>query len=150
MNIKDHFEEIIKYAHYWNWQPDWGVVQNIYESFTEAYSVLTPFAYSYLEEVIRSTTSEYGREIIDENGKPKWRNVGNSLINLAIKENSDNQEFITILEQTKSYFTISKVTDCGDNRNSVGHGYLHPRFWDKSSFEKLIHHIARLSKFARF
>ena len=68
MNITNDFQEILYYAHYWNWAPDWLVVKNIYEKIPESYSVLTPFAYAYLEELIRSTTSEYGRELLDENG----------------------------------------------------------------------------------
>lgn len=75
MNITNDFQEILYYAHYWNWAPDWLVVKNIYEKIPESYSVLTPFAYAYLEELIRSTTSEYGRELLDENGNPKRRKL---------------------------------------------------------------------------
>lgn len=66
MNIDDDFKEIMLYAHYWNWLPDWNEVEKIYDTFPYSYSVLTPFAYSYLEELIRSTTSEYGRELLDK------------------------------------------------------------------------------------
>lgn len=48
-----------------------------------------PFAYSYLKEVIRSTTYEYGREIIDENGNEKTRKTGVDLINMAISQNRE-------------------------------------------------------------
>jgi len=68
VNINDDFIEICKYAHMWNWVPDWDVVQQIYKTYPDSYSVLTPFAYTYLEELIRSTTSEYGMELLDENG----------------------------------------------------------------------------------
>ncbi|MDD3270228.1 MAG: hypothetical protein PHX14_12995 [Syntrophomonadaceae bacterium] len=44
MNIIDDFNEIMNYAHYRNWLPDWGVVKDIYQAFPESYSVLTPFA----------------------------------------------------------------------------------------------------------
>ena len=73
MNIKNDFQEILDYAHYWNWAPDWLIVKEIYEKIPESYSVLTPFAYAYLEELIRSTTSEYGRELLDEKGNQKRR-----------------------------------------------------------------------------
>jgi len=151
MNVSDSFEEILNYSHFWNWAPDWDVVKKVYEAFPESYSVLSPFAYSYLEELIRSTTSEYGIELQDENGKPKKRKVGFGLIQLAIEENKPkSKEFMKILEEIKSYFSLSQSTDEGDNRNSVAHGYMHPRFWNKESFEKLIYDIARLSKYAGF
>lgn len=150
MNIVGDFEEIINYAHYWNWLPDWSVVQKVYRAFPDSYSVLIPFAYIYLEELIRSTTSEYGIEILDDSGKPIRRKVGIGLINLAVDENRSNRDYVTLLEKAKSYFQPSKLTDAGDNRNSVNHGYMHPRFWHKESFEQLIHDIAMLSKYARF
>ena len=151
INVFESFEDIIRYSHFWNWAPDWQVVKEIYSTFPNSYSVLLPFAYSYLEELIRSTTSEYGIEILDKNGNPEKRKVGIGLINLAIEENEQKgQQFISLLEEMKSYFTTSKRTDEGDNRNSVAHGYMHPRFWNNESFEKLIIDISRLSKFAGF
>jgi hypothetical protein len=150
MSINDDFREIMDYAHFWNWLPDWGVVQEVYQTFPNSYSILTPFAYTYLEELIRSTTSEYGIEVLDALGKPKKRKVGIELINFAISENSSNQDYITLLEKTKSYFSPSKPADAGDNRNNVVHGYMHPRFWDKESFERLLNYIAALSKYSKF
>ncbi len=151
MNIDNDFTEIMNFAHFWNWVPDWDVVQKVYQVFPEAYSVLTPFAYAYLEELIRSTTSEYGIEIYDESGKPKKRKVGLGLINLAIEENkSKNLELVSLLKKMKPYYASSQPIDRGDNRNSVTHGYMHSRFWDKSSFENLIHDIALISKHAGF
>lgn len=151
MSINDDFIEIMNNAHYWNWLPDWGVAQEVYQTFPNSYSVLSPFAYAYLEELIRSTTSEYGIEIFDESGKLKRRKVGIGLINLAIEENKTrNQELISMLEKMKSYYTPSQPTDKGDNRNSVAHGYMHPRFWNEVSFENLLHDIAMLSKHAGF
>ncbi len=150
MRINDDFTEIMNYAHYWNWLPDWDVVQSVYQEFPESYSILTPFAYAYLEELIRSRTSEYGCENLDSSGSPKWRKSGIKLIELSIKENIDNKELVTILEKIQSYYEVSNPTDSGDNRNSVAHGYMHSRFWDKDSFEQLIHDIALLSKHAEF
>jgi hypothetical protein len=150
MSINDDFREIMDYAHFWNWLPDWGVVQEVYQSFPNSYSLLTPFAYAYLEELIRSTTSEYGIEVLDALGKPKRRKVGIGLINFAISENSSNLDYIALLEKAKAYFSPSKPTDAGDNRNNVVHGYMHPRFWDKESFERLLHDIASLSKYSKF
>lgn len=148
--INEDFEEICGYAHISNWAPDWDVVIKIYNTIPESYSVLTPFAYSYLEEAIRSTTSEYGRELLDSNGNNKRRKLGKSLIDLAKKENSENSEYIKILDEIKTYYNDSSTFDKGDNRNSVVHGYMHPRFWTKESFEILIHDIARISKYIRF
>lgn len=150
MNVDDDFKEIMDYAHFWNWLPDWGVVQKVYQTVPDSFSVLTPFAYSYLEELIRSTTSEYGIEILDDSGKPKKRKVGIALINLAISENNSNLDYVTLLEKTKGYFSTSNPIDKGDNRNNVVHGYMHPRFWDKESFERLLYDIATLSKYSKF
>ena len=150
MSIKNDIKEIVNYAHFWNWSPDWGIVQEIYQTFPDSYSVLLPFAYTYLEEMIRSTTSEYGIEIPDNACNFKKRKVGTRLINLAISENSNNINYIMLLEKTKAYFSSSKPTDAGDNRNNVVHGYMHPRFWCKESFEQLVHNIAMLSKYAGF
>ena len=33
MNINEDMEEILKYAHFFNWAPDWCVVQKIYNNF---------------------------------------------------------------------------------------------------------------------
>lgn len=151
MNINDDFTEIMNYAHYWNWLPDWDVVHEVYQSFPNSYSVLSPFAYAYMEELIRSTTSEYGIEIFDESGNPKRHKVGIGLINLAIEENKTrNHELVSLLEKMKSYYMSSQLTDRGDNRNSVVHGYMHPRFWTKVSFENLVHDIVMLLKHAGF
>lgn len=149
MRISDSFEQISNYSHFRNWAPDWEVVKEVYDNFPESHSVLTPFAYAYLEELIRSTTSEYGRELLDKNGKPKKRRNGIGLIKLAIRENKPNsEEFIRLLEGIKSYFLPSQSTDEGDNRHSVAHGYMHPKFWTKESFENLIYSIAKLSKYS--
>lgn len=79
------------------------------------------------------------------------RKVGMALVKLAIEENKDkNKGLVILLEKIKPYFKQSSVKDSGDNRNSVAHGYMHPRFWDKHSFEKLIHDIALLSEYAGF
>lgn len=90
MSVYDDFNEIMDYAHFWNWAPDWNVVRDIYSKITESYSVLTPFAYSYLEEMIRTTTSEYGLPLFDRGNKPIKVKVGMALIKLAIDENKDN------------------------------------------------------------
>lgn len=151
MRIEKDFDKIISRAHMWNWAPDWGVVEEVYKSFPQSYSVLTPFAYSYLEELIRSTTSEYGKELIDENGNQKpYRKVGIKLIELAQDENPRKKRYVALLEQAKDYFAKSTPYDKGDNRNSVNHGYMHSRYWSKESFEELIHFIAILSQYSRF
>lgn len=150
MNIKNDFQEILDYAHYWNWAPDWLIVKEIYEKIPDSYSVLTPFAYSYFEELIRSTTSEYGRQFLDKKGNPKRRQVGLGLIKLAKDENKDNVEYVKILDEIKKYFEESSDLDNGDNRSSAAHGYMHSRFWTQESFEKLIHDIAGISKYSRF
>jgi hypothetical protein len=151
IEIFDAFEKIMLHAHFWNWVPDWQVAKEIYQKFENSYSVLASFAYTYLEELIRSTTNEYGVEIYDENRNPKKRKVGIPLINLAIEQNKHkNLEYSLLLEEMKIYFKTSTRFDEGDNRNSVLHGYMHPRYWSRESFEKLIFDIAKLSKYAEF
>ena len=145
------FDEICEYAHMWNWAPDWHLVKQIYSAFPDSYSILTPFAYTYLEELIRSTTSEYGIPLLDREGKKNNIKVGLKLVNLAIKENSENQEYVELLEKAKKYFKYDYDDSHEENgRNKVLHGHLHPRFWSKEDFEKLIHDIAELSPFAGF
>ena len=150
MSLKEDFKEILDYAHMWNWAPDISLMEEIYNNYTNSYSILTPFAYCYLEELIRSTTSEYGRELLDNNSNPKKRKVGLKLIKLAQEENKDDIHYIDLLNEIKKYYKFSTAEDSGDNRNSVNHGYMHPRFWSKESFEELIHDIARLSKYSKF
>ncbi len=150
MELENEFKEIMEYAHFWNWLPDWDLVKKIYIEFPDSYSVLLPFAYSYLEEVIRSTTSEYGREVINEKGNEINRKTGIDLINLAIHQNREKNEYVSFLKELKKYFIKSKSDDEGNNRNSVSHGYMHPRFWNKETFERLICDIATISKYARF
>ena len=106
MNINDEFKEILDYAHMWNWAPDISLMQEIYNKFDNSYSILTPFAYCYLEELIRSTTSEYGREFLDKDGKPKMRKLGIALIKLAQDENKNNTEYIKLLDEVKEYYKV--------------------------------------------
>lgn len=150
MSVEEDFDEIMDYAHLWNWAPDWQIVKEIYSEFPDSYSVLTPFAYSYLEEMIRTTTSEYGLPLFDRNGNPVKVKVGMALINLAINENSSQTEYVELLEKSKRYFRHFENTNDENGRNRVMHGRVHPRFWSKETFEQLIHDIAELSKFSKF
>ena len=151
MSVFDDIDVILDYAHFWNWAPDWNVVKDIYSRIPESYSVLTPFAYSYLEELIRSTTSEYGIPFLDRNGKKNNFKVGMGLIKLAKEENADKPEYIALLDKAKKYFQYTYEDPAEENgRNKVVHGHLHPRFWSKEEFEQLIHDIAELSPFAGF
>lgn len=69
MSISKDFDKIFDHAHFWNWAPDWYMLKQIYTAFPDSYSILTPFAYTYLEELIRSTTSEYGVPLLNCEGK---------------------------------------------------------------------------------
>ena len=150
MSIFDDFDLILDYAHMWNWVPDWDLAKNIYKQFPESYSVLTPFAYSYLEEMIRTTTSDYGLPLFDREENPVKVHVGMSLIALAIKENQNNPDYVRLLEKSKRHFKYTQTTMDENGRNKVMHGRVHPRFWSKEDFEQLIHDIAELSKYSRF
>lgn len=151
MDIWQCFNQIMDYAHWRNWHPDWQVAAEVYQKIPDSYAVLTPFAYAYLEELIRTTTSEYGRIILDKNGEPKkYRTVGKRLIELAIKENTTNGPYVAVLEKIMKYYDPSDWLDQGDNRHSVSHGYMHASYWTKESFEDLIEDIAAVSVFSKF
>lgn len=150
MHIQKDFDRILEYAHFWNWAPDWRIVKEIYTIKPESYSVLTPFAYTYMEEMIRNTTSEYGIATFDNEGRPIKIEVGLKLINLAICENLENEDYVNLLEKTKKYYRYTKNSPDENGRNRVLHGHIHPRFWSKEDFEILIHHIAELSKYSKF
>ena len=109
MELNEPFDEIYNHTHMWNWGPDWEILRRVYLAFPNSYSILTPFAYSYLEELIRSTTSEYGRELVNTDRTSKeYRKVGTKLIDLAIEENKViKPEFVKILPEIKSYFSQS-------------------------------------------
>lgn len=150
MVLKD-FDRIINHAHFWNWAPDWEIVKSIYIRFPDSYSILTPFAYSYFEELIRSTTSEYGITFLNRDGKKNKFKVGMGLIKLAKDENVDKPEYIKLLNKAKKYFQYEYEDPREENgRNKVVHGHLHPRFWTKEAFEQLIHDIAEMSEYAGF
>jgi hypothetical protein len=104
MSVFDDFDLILDYAHMWNWVPDWYLAQSIYKKFPESYSILTPFAYSYLEEMIRTTTSDYELPLFDRDKQPVKVSVGMALIALAIKENQNNPDYVALLEQAKRHF----------------------------------------------
>lgn len=149
MSVFKDLDTIISYAHMWNWVPDWEVVTEIYKKFPNSYSVLTPFAYAYLEEVIRSTTSEY-RNLRFVNNKQLKVKVGMALLALAIEENKANTEYIELLEKMKKHFRYTDELRDENGRNNIMHGHLHPRFWTKEAFEQLIHDIAELSPYSKF
>ena len=151
MSILNDFDIICQYTHIWNWEPDWTIVRDVYLQFPDSYSILTPFAYTYLEELIRSTTSEYGIPFLDKEGKTNHFKVGLKLISLALDENKENLPYITLLEKAKKHFKYHLNDLYEENgRNKVLHGHLHPRFWSKDQFENLIHDIAEMSPYARF
>lgn len=143
--LEEAFNTIYEHSHFLNWCPDINLSKEIYEYFPNSYSILTPFIYSLLEEIIRSTTSEYGIQL---DGKRK--RVGMKLIDLAINENQDNDEYLMCLNEIKKYFKGSSMFDEGDNRNSTVHGYMHSRFWSQESFEELLISTSKISKFSGF
>ena len=102
--------------------------------------------YAYLEEIIRSTTTEYGRALVGNT----CRKVGMSLIKFAKDQNIENKKYVIELNRIQKYFQQSTAIDEENNRNSTVHGYMHPRFWTEEAFELLIHDIARMSKYAKF
>ena len=150
MSVFDDLDVIWGHSHYWNWSPDWLVVKEVYEKVPAAYSVLMPFAYSYFEEMIRSTTSEYSCPLFDRNGDPVKVKVGMALINMAIEENKENSEYVALLEKAKKYFKYTENSNDENGRNRVMHGRVHPRFWSQEDFENLIHDIAEMSPFSQF
>ena len=119
MSVFDDFDLILDYAHMWNWAPDWYLAQSIYKKFPESYSILTPFAYSYLEEMIRTTTSDYELPLFDRDKQPVKVSVGMALIALAIKENQNNPDYVALLEQAKRHFKYTQISIDENGRNST-------------------------------
>lgn len=152
MTIDECFNRIIEYGHVYNWCDDLRLLKEIYNKFPDSYTVLMPFAYSYLEELIRSMTSNYGRVPVDKEGNAQNHIVGYKLLQLALKENRNNKALVKLLKRDSiiKYFDKSTPYDRGNNRNSTVHAYLHPIFWTKESFEALIRDIADLSEFSGF
>ena len=140
----DEYVKKISSSTHLNWISDIELAMEIYKAYLGSYSVLFPFMYSYLEECIRSLTTEFGKNLLLDK---KRYTVGTELINLAIEENSENKELVDLLEEYRKYFKSSTIFDEGDNRNSVSHGYTHPILWTKENFEELVKDIARLSDF---
>ena len=60
--MDEYFKKISLSAHL-NWLPDVELAIRIYRDISEAYGVLFPFMYSYLEECIRSLTTEFERNL---------------------------------------------------------------------------------------
>ena len=141
--MDEYFKKISSSTHL-NWIYDIELAMKIYKDNPDSYSVLFPFIYSYLEECIRSLTTEFGKNLLLDKKRYK---VGMELIKLAIEENSENKKLVDLLEEYKKYFKKSTIFDEGDNRNSVNHGYTHPILWTKENFEELVKDIARLSDF---
>lgn len=110
----------------------------------------SPHCLFLLEEMIRTTTSDYELPLFDRDKQPVKVSVGMALIALAIKENQNNPDYVALLEQAKRHFKYTQISIDENGRNSVMHGRIHPRFWTKESFEQLIHDIAVLSKYSRF
>ncbi len=146
MGVKKDFEVIVDNVDN-HWRVDWELAKKIYEVESESYSVLEPFAYSYLEYLIRYKTSQCGDNICDKNGKRIRQKVSNNLIALAKEENKENKELCMLLDELKKYFRPVSPGNKGDNRHSVMHGITLPINWNKKEFESLIHDIARLSKY---
>ena len=148
MSIVNDFNEIELHCHT-DWNYSWSVAREVYEKFPDGYTVLTAFAFSYLEELIRSTTSEYGLSF-DEKGMLREYKVGYNLLKFAIDENRNNPKLVVLLETIKSYYPKNfDISGYKDNRNSIMHGYTHANFWNKKSFVRLIKDIALLSKYAK-
>ena len=124
MSVFDDFDLILDYAHMWNWVPDWYLAQSIYKKFPESYSILTPFAYSYLEEMIRTTTSDYELPLFDRDKQPVKVSVGMALIALAIKENQNNPDYVALLEQAKRHFKYTQISMKMDETALCTEGFI--------------------------
>lgn len=69
---------------------------------------------------------------------------------MAKDENNKNLKYIEKINEITKYFVDSTCLDSGDNRNSVDHGYMHPRFWAQEYFENLIYDISQIFKYSKF
>lgn len=126
-----------------DWQCDLEQAFKIYDKFPDSYSVLIPFFFSYMEELIRSLTSNYHMQIYEDDKEY----VGMPLVEKAIKKNSDNNKLIQLLKEIKKYYEKSSILNKTYNRNGIVHGYVHPDNWTKETFEQLIKDINDLQFF---
>lgn len=150
MKTIDDLYDIKDTAHFWNWAPDLHVVIEIYESRDDAYSILLPFMFTYLEELIRSTTSEYGM-LDPRNSTNRRKKVGKQLIRLAIKENFSNLNLVKVLEKiADKHYGGFNPFEYGENRNNVGHGVVHPKAWSEENFQSVVRDVAELAPYAGF
>lgn len=80
--------------------------KNVYTKFPDSDSILTSFAYSYFEELMRSTTSEYEMPFLNKDGEKNKFKVGMGLIRLAKDENAEKPEYIKLLDSAKSIINM--------------------------------------------
>ena len=126
-----------------DWQCDLEQAFKIYDKFPDSYSVLIPFFFSYMEELIRSLTSNYHMQIYEDDKEY----VGMPLVEKAIEKNSDNNKLIQLLKEIKKYYEKSSIFNKTYNRNGIVHGYVHPDNWTKETFKQLIKDINDLQFF---
>lgn len=104
--------------------------------------------FTYLEESIRTLTSEYG---MLEPNESNTKNVGQKLIKLAIEENEDNTELVNILNSIlNNHYQKFSLFEHGANRNNVEHGVVHSRLWSEEDFQSLVSNINDLGTYVRF
>jgi len=126
-----------------DWQYDLEQAFKIYDKFPDSYSVLIPFFFSYMEELIRSLTPNYHMQIYEDDKEE----VGMPLVEKAIEKNSDNNKLIQLLKEIKKYYEKSSIFNKTYNRNGIVHGYVHPDNWTKETFKQLIKDINDLQFF---
>ncbi|ACT63408.1 hypothetical protein [Lactiplantibacillus plantarum] len=104
--VLKYFSEIEYAAHTQNWLNDIRMARDLFTHDSDVYVILFPFMYTVLEDVIRSSTDNYGQLKSGENNDDK--KVGNGLIKFAI-ENSVDDEQRHLLEEIKKSITESSI-----------------------------------------
>ncbi|PHM02942.1 hypothetical protein EV52_13755 [Lactiplantibacillus plantarum] len=145
--VLKYFSEIEYAAHTQNWLNDIRMARDLFTHDSDVYVILFPFMYTVLEDVIRSSTDNYGQLKSGENNDDK--KVGNGLIKFAIENSVDDEQRHLLEEIKKKYYGKFDLDLSGGNRNNVLHGVVPPYYWTKEDFQDLMKNIAAISRYMR-
>ncbi|MFM9745295.1 hypothetical protein ACKI2C_47915, partial [Streptomyces brasiliscabiei] len=121
------------------------MARDLFTHDSDVYVILFPFMYTVLEDVIRSSTDNYGQLKSGENNDDK--KVGNGLIKFAIENSVDDEQRHLLEEIKKKYYGKFDLDLSGGNRNNVLHGVVPPYYWTKEDFQDLMKNIAAISRY---
>ena len=141
------FDILLADTHVGNWSKSLRIAKSVYKNIEDAQYILMPFMYTYLEESVRSMTTEYGAL----NGSEKSsKRIGGGLVDLAISESDDSEQQKLLRSIKQQYFRRFDGLMGGGNRNNVDHGVVPANDWSNEEFQKLVHDVAALTPYTDF